>query len=388
MKSGRRRAPPAVFDSPYRKIHFAHPREMNPALRPTAGMSFPVVFVLRCSPTMNMKDYIEYFEELDDLEGGGVRPRNKRVAQKRESKRREMDAKVFIRAQEISREFKFTYKAARFEEVWLLDSLAEIAAHGWITDVMRKVKVGKEASVYLCKPGPAVDVPLLAAKVYRPRSLRSLKNDAQYRVGRVDLDEDGTALWKEADVNAIIKRTSYGEEVRHQSWIAYEFVTMEMLYKAGADVPKPFAKEKNAILMEFIGDGGTPAPPLSQIALARDEAKPLFERVIQNMDIMLSKDRVHGDLSAYNILYWDGGIKLIDFPQVVIPKSNPSSWSIFQRDVTRVCQYFAAQGVACNPQKLASDLWISHGHRVFEKVHPKYLDPDMPKDRQRWEKEK
>lgn len=337
---------------------------------------------------MNMKDYIEYFEELDDLEGGGVRPRNKRVAQKRESKRREMDAKVFIRAQEISREFKFTYKAARFEEVWLLDSLAEIAAHGWITDVMRKVKVGKEASVYLCKPGPAVDVPLLAAKVYRPRSLRSLKNDAQYRVGRVDLDEDGTALWKEADVNAIIKRTSYGEEVRHQSWIAYEFVTMEMLYKAGADVPKPFAKEKNAILMEFIGDGGTPAPPLSQIALARDEAKPLFERVIQNMDIMLSKDRVHGDLSAYNILYWDGGIKLIDFPQVVIPKSNPSSWSIFQRDVTRVCQYFAAQGVACNPQKLASDLWISHGHRVFEKVHPKYLDPDMPKDRQRWEKEK
>ncbi|NOH03047.1 MAG: hypothetical protein HND47_14350 [Chloroflexi bacterium] len=337
---------------------------------------------------MNTKDYIEYFEELDDLEGGGARPRNKRVTQKRESKRREMDAKVFIRAQEISREFKFTYKAARFEEAWLLDSLAEIAAHGWITDVMRKVKVGKEASVYLCKPGPAVDVPLLAAKVYRPRSLRNLKNDAQYRVGRVDLDEDGTALWKEADVNAIIKRTSYGEEVRHQSWIAYEFVTMEMLHKAGADIPKPFAKEKNAILMEFIGDGGTPAPPLSQIALERDEVKLLFERVIRNMDIMLSKDRVHGDLSAYNILYWDGGIKLIDFPQVVIPKSNPSSWSIFQRDVTRVCQYFAAQGVACNPQKLAADLWTSHGHRVFEKVHPKYLDPDMPKDRQRWEKEK
>lgn len=336
---------------------------------------------------MNTKDYIEYFEELDDLDGEAKRPVNRRTSQRRESKRREMDARVFIRAQEVSREFKFTYKAARFEEAWLLDSLSEIAEHRWITDVMRKVKVGKEASVYLCKPGAAVDVPLLAAKIYRPRSLRNLKNDQQYRVGRTDLDEDGHALWKEADVNAIIKRTSYGEEVRHQSWIAYEFVTMEMLYEAGADVPKPFAKEKNAILMEFIGDWGTPAPPLSHIPLERDEAKPLFERVIRNIDIMLSKERVHGDLSAYNILYWDGDIKLIDFPQVVIPESNPASWRIFLRDVQRVCQYFSAQGVRADALKLAADLWTSHGHRVFEKVHPKFLDPENLEDRTVWEKQ-
>jgi RIO kinase 1 len=336
---------------------------------------------------MNTKDYIEYFEELDDREGESKRP-SKRVSQKRESKRREMDAKVFIRAQEISREFKFTYKAARFEEAWLLDSLSEIAGHEWITDVMRKVKSGKEASVYLCSPGPAVDVPLLAAKVYRPRSLRNLKNDQQYRVGRTDLDEDGHALWKEADVNAIIKRTHYGEEVRHQSWIAYEFVTLETLYKAGADVPKPFAKEKNTILMEFVGDAGNAAPPLSHISLERDEAQPLFERTLRNIDIMLSKERIHGDLSAYNILYWDGDIKLIDFPQVVVPESNPASWRIFQRDVQRICQYFAAQGVRSDARRLAADLWTAHGHRVFEKVHPKYLDPDKPEDRRVWEKEK
>jgi RIO kinase 1 len=337
---------------------------------------------------MNPKDLYELYDELDDLDSDGTKPSNKRVSQKRESKKRDMEAKLFIRAQEASKEFKFTYKAARFEEWWLLDSLAAFHDHKWISDVLRRVKGGKEASVYLCKPGIGVDAPLLAAKVYRPRSLRNLKNDQQYRVGRTDLDEDGHALWKEADINAIIKRTRYGEEVRHQSWIAYEFVTMELLHEAGADVPKPFAKEKNAILMEFVGDAGTAAPPLSHVSLDPDEAEPLFERVVRNMDIMLSKDRIHGDLSAYNILYWDGDIKLIDFPQVVIPESNPASWGIFQRDVMRICQYFSAQGIRTDAKKLAADLWTSHGHRVFEKVHPKYLDPENPEDRKRWEKEK
>lgn len=163
---------------------------------------------------------------------------------------------------------------------------------------------------------------------------------------------------------------------------------MEMLHEAGADVPKPYAKEKNAILMEFVGDAGMAAPPLSAVSLEPDEAQPLFERVIRNLDIMLAKDRIHGDLSAYNILYWDGDIKLIDFPQVVIPESNPSSWGIFQRDVTRVCQYFTAQGIRTDVKKLAADLWTSHGHRVFEKVHPKFLDAENPADRKRWEKEK
>jgi RIO kinase 1 len=337
---------------------------------------------------MNTQDLYELYDELDDLEGEAAHPSNKRVTQKRESKKRDMEAKLLLRAQEASREFKFTYKAARFEEWWLLDSLAAFHDHKWISDVLKRVKGGKEASVYLCAPGLDVDAPLLAAKVYRPRSLRNLKNDAQYRVGRTDLDEDGHALWKEADINAIIKRTRYGEEVRHHSWIAYEYVTMEKLFDAGADVPRPYAKEKNAILMEFVGDRGMAAPALSSVSLERDEAQPLFERVIRNLDIMLANDRIHGDLSAYNILYWDGDIKLIDFPQVVIPESNPASWGIFQRDVMRICQYFSAQGLRADAKILAADLWTSHGHRVFEKVHPKYLDPDKPEDRKRWEREK
>ena len=337
---------------------------------------------------MSKNQLLEFFEELDDADVTESPTSQKRLSRKRESKRQEMDVRLFVRAQEISREFKFTYKAARFEEAWLLDSLVEITEHKWISDVLRKVKSGKEASVYLCRAGASVDMPLIAAKVYRPRSLRNLKNDHQYRAGRIDLDEDGNALWKEADVNAVQKRTAYGEEVRHQSWIAYEYQTLEILYKAGADVPKPYAMENNAILMGFVGDHANAAPTLHSISLDLDEAKPLFERVIHNIDLMLAHDRIHGDLSAYNILYWDGDIRLIDFPQVVMPEANPASWNIFLRDVTRICQYFSTQGIKRDPRKLASELWTSFGHKIVKEVHPRYLDAEKPEDRRYWERQK
>jgi RIO kinase 1 len=337
---------------------------------------------------MSKKQLHELIEELDDFDTYDSPDSHKRVTRKRESKRHEMDVSLFIHAQEVSREFKFTYKAARFEEAWLLDSLVNVAEYNWISDVLHKVKVGKEASVYLCRSGSAIQAPYVAAKIYRPRSLRNLKNDSQYREGRADLDEDGSALWKEADVNAIIKRTSYGEEIRHRSWMAYEFKTLEMLHEAGADVPKPYAIEKNTILMDYIGDLGTPAPTLSTIRLEKDEALPLFERVIRNVDLLLANQRIHGDLSAYNILYWDGDITLIDFPQVVQPESNPAAWTIFLRDVTRVCQYFASQGIKRDARKLAGDLWISRGHKVVKEVHPGDLDADNPKDRKLWEKQR
>jgi RIO kinase 1 len=266
--------------------------------------------------------------------------------------------------------------------------LGDFYEHKWITDVLRRLKGGKEASVYLCRSGPAIEAPLVAAKVYRPRSLRNLKNDGEYRTGRVDLDADGRAIVKDGDLHAMEKRTNYGEELRHQSWIAYEFQTLEMLQQVGADVPKPYAMEKNAILMDYIGDIDTAAPTLNTVTLDRDEVKPLYERTIQDVNLLLSNQRIHGDLSAYNILYWDGGITLIDFPQVVQPESNPAAWTIFLRDVTRICQYFASQGLKRDARKLAIDLWTSHGHRVMKEVDPSQLDPEDPKDRKLWEKQK
>jgi len=341
---------------------------------------------------MNTDEYVELFDELDDneqTENFINKDRRRQRFPERHFKYVRAANSEFLKGQDdSSRSFDFTYHAARFEEWWLLESLGDFYEHKWISDVLQRVKGGKEASVYLCQASAESDAGLVAAKVYRPRSLRNLKNDGIYRTGRTDLDEDGNAIVKEADVGAILKRTKYGEELRHQSWIAYEFQTLERLFAAGADVPKPYAMEKNAILMEYIGDYGDAAPTLNSVTLDPDEVKPLFDRLILNLNLLLSNERIHGDLSAYNILYWDGGITLIDFPQVVHPESNPAAWAIFQRDVTRVCQYFNLQGMKVNARKLAADLWTSHGHKIVKEVHPSQLNAEDPNDRKLWEKQK
>jgi len=340
---------------------------------------------------MNTDDYINLFDELDNDEQTenfiNKDKRRQRFPERHFKYVREANAEFLNGQDDSRRNFNFTYPAARFEEWWLLESLGDFYEHKWIADVLKRVKGGKEASVYLCRSGPVIEAPLVAAKVYRPRSLRNLKNDSQYRAGRVDLDESGNAIVKDGDLHAMEKRTNYGEELRHQSWIAYEFQTLETLHASGADVPKPHAMEKNAILMDYIGDFGNAAPTLNSVSLDPDEARPLFERVIRNIDLLLSKQRIHGDLSAYNVLYWDGDITLIDFPQVVPPEANPSAWAIFLRDVTRICQYFNSQGIRSNPRKLASELWTSHGHRIVKEVDPRDLDPENREDRHLWEKQ-
>ena len=236
---------------------------------------------------MNTDDYINLFDDLDDHDQTenfiNKNKRPQRFPERHFKYVREANSEFLKGQDDSSRSFEFTYAAARFESWWLLESLGDFYEHKWITDVLQRVKGGKEASVYLCRSGPAIEASLVAAKVYRPRSLRNLKNDGQYRVGRTDLDADGNAIVKDGDLHAMQKRTAYGEELRHQSWIAYEFQTLEMLHAAGADVPRPYAMEKNAILMDYIGDLGNAAPTLNSVSLDPDEVKPLYERVIYDI---------------------------------------------------------------------------------------------------------
>jgi RIO kinase 1 len=333
---------------------------------------------------------IDYFDDIDDIEEAQTQASmGARTSKMRQTKKQEREARMFVRAQGIADKFNFSFRAARFEEAWLLDSLVELAEFEWIRDVLRKAKAGKEASVYLCVPGLAIpNLEYVAAKVYRPRMLRNLKNDHLYREGRMDLSSDGGKIEKEADQHAIAKRSAYGEELRHQSWISHEYKAMQVLHEAGADIPRPYAKTANTILMDFIGDKVGSAPALNEVRLAKDEAQPLFDQVMHNVEIFLSHGYVHGDLSAYNILYWEGEIKLIDFPQVVPARDNRNAFTIFTRDVARVCEYFARQGVKASPSRLAQDLWTRHGFKLRDEIHPRLLDPEEPKDRRLWEKQK
>jgi RIO kinase 1 len=76
---------------------------------------------------------------------------------------------------------------------------------------------------------------------------------------------------------------------------------------------------------------------------------------------MLRHNLIHGDFSAYNLLYWEDDIWMIDFPQAFPCKGNRNAWIIFQRDVERVCQYFSRQGVSMDVDDLTRGLWKERG---------------------------
>jgi RIO kinase 1 len=119
--------------------------------------------------------------------------------------------------------------------------------------------------------------------------------------------------------------------------------------------------------------------------LEKAEARVLFDRILYNIEGMLRMDLVHGDLSAYNILYHGGEIVLIDFPQVVTPEGNRSAFEIFLRDVTRICEYFQRQGVERDAEGLARKLWTSRGLRTSPDANPFLLDPDDDANLGYWE---
>lgn len=256
--------------------------------------------------------------------------------------------------------FRPTYQGSRWEREWILTYLGNFYEQHLLTDVLRRAKGGKEANVYCCLAHPTVGVDLLAAKLYRPRMLRNLRNDARYRQGRDYLDEFGKVIRDERLLVAIRKGTSTGKETVHTSWLEHEFRALEHLRAAGCDVPRPVAVGENTILMEYIGDPDRPAPTLHEVRLAVREARALFDRLVENLEKMLAAERVHGDLSAYNVLYWEGAITIIDLPQAVNPYQNRDAWDIFRRDVTRLCQYFQRYGLGNDPERLASDLWDRH----------------------------
>ena len=308
-------------------------------------------------------------------------PHKKKITHLQESLNTEIAEQVSSQG-----EFNFSYNASRHERKWIMNSLGGFFDGQWLDDVLRLLKGGKEASVYQCTISSEVNIreKYLAAKVYRPRRFRNLKNDHLYREGRKRLDENGHEIHDGRMSHAMMKRTEFGKRLLHTSWIEHEFNTMQILHSAGCDIPEPYSRGNNAILMEYIGWADMPAPTLNTVHLDRDEAVSIFEKIVHNIQIMLASQRIHGDFSAYNVLYRDGDIKIIDFPQAINPIENQNSYLIFKRDIRRICEYFNVQGVNTDWKKLSKDLWISHGYLESIPIHPGLLDDQDEGDYTYW----
>jgi RIO kinase 1 len=221
---------------------------------------------------------------------------------------------------------------------------------GLITNVVRIVKTGKEASVHLCRANPSTTgEDLLALKVYHPLDRRDFRDESLYR--------DGEWIKERRIRVALEKKTRFGREVQGSLWVRREWETLRMLSEAGVPTPRPVAATDDAILMTYIGDGRDAAPQLRAHRPDREEAEDLFGQVVRAVERMLFRDVIHGDLSAYNVLVWEGRAIVIDFPQAVDPRKNRHARAMLERDVVRICEHFERLGVHRSPSPIVADLW-------------------------------
>ena len=255
--------------------------------------------------------------------------------------------------------FASAVPVTKAERAWIREHLGPLHDRELIGDVLRRIKAGKEATVYACSAGPGTGVEVLAAKLYRAQSLRGERNVGQYQQGRAVLGADGRDIgprsWRLR--KAIAQKSRAGRKAAQSSWLMHEHGVLAALSARGGDVPRPIEHSEFGLLMEFIGDGTEAAPTLSQVALTSAEARPLLERVLFNLELLLDLGWVHGDLSAHNLLYHRGRVVLIDIPQVVAARGNPDARAFFARDVERIAQYFGRAGLVIDAPHLVSQLW-------------------------------
>ncbi len=189
-----------------------------------------------------------------------------------------------------------------------------------ITEVLEAVKSGKEATVYRCRAHPDTGRRFIAAKVHRPIEIRAFRNDALYQQGRVIRE----SRW----ARAFAARSAFGLRVQSDLWVSSEWRTLRLLHRCRASVPEPIARCERVILMEWIGDD-EPAPPLRRVRFSTQEARRCLDALLEQVALWLVNDRVHGDLSAFNVLWHDGGPVAIDFPQAVDPRENANARALW-----------------------------------------------------------
>jgi RIO kinase 1 len=231
------------------------------------------------------------------------------------------------------------------------DPFDQLRGEGLISEVIRPVKSGKEASVYLCRAGGTAPpgIALIAVKAYRSRDSRSFKNDGVYTAGR-EIRSRRVRV-------AVEKRSRFGRSVTDVLWVNRELEVLGLLGDAGADVPRVLGSAESAIAMQYVGDEDAAAPQLRHVTLSPAEASAVFDRLLWNVELWLSHRVIHGDLSAFNVLWWDGRATVIDFPQAVDAQKNPHASELLLRDVTNLCGFFERFGLRRDPRRIASGLW-------------------------------
>ncbi len=224
--------------------------------------------------------------------------------------------------------------------------LQPLVDDGMVDAVVRSLKSGKEASVYIviCRGQP------LCAKVYKEADRRGFHKLAQYREGRKTRSS--------RDTRAMGKRGRHGRKVQEAEWKNAEVDALYRLVGAGVRVPAPHLVHEGVLLMELVRDQhGDPAPRLNDVEIAAEQAHEWHAFMIAQIVRMLCAGLIHGDLSGFNVLLDVNGPVIIDLPQAVNAAGNNNAFAMLERDVNNMRATFGRVLPELLQTEFAHEIW-------------------------------
>lgn len=230
---------------------------------------------------------------------------------------------------------------------------------GVIDEVLRPLKSGKEASVYVVRSGDDVR----CAKVYKDMGQRSFQQRVQYQEGR--------KVRGSRQARAMGKATKFGRKEAESAWKNAEVDALYQLIAAGVRVPKPHGYFNGVLVMELVTDeDGVSAPRLGEVELSAETAREYHSVLMRQIALMLCEGLIHGDLSEYNVLVAPDGPVIIDLPQVVSAAGNNGARTMLRRDVGNITISLSRFAPELLDTYYAEEMWA-----LFEQGE---LRPDSP----------
>ena len=235
--------------------------------------------------------------------------------------------------------------------------LQPLVDDGMVDTVVRSLKSGKEASVYIV----ACRGQLQCAKVYKDAQQRGFHKLAQYQEGRKTRSS--------RDARAMGKRGRHGRKVQEAEWKNAEVDALYRLVGAGVRVPAPHLVHEGVLLMELVQDAhGDPAPRLNDVEITAEQARDWHAFMIVQITRMLCAGLIHGDLSEFNVLLDVNGPVIIDLPQAVNAAGNNNAFAMLERDVNNMRETFGRAA----PELLETE----HAHEIWKLYEAGELRPD------------